>query len=72
LWRCGRPFAGRIDVDCDGSATVTPLGQLPLFIAHLKQEGLFDSWVASCPMLFASPNAPGKRDVLGAYCRLFC
>jgi hypothetical protein len=50
---------------------VTPLGQLALFIKHLKQKGLFDSWVAGCPMPFASPNAPGKRDVLGAYRRLF-
>jgi hypothetical protein len=58
-------FAGRIHVEWDGSATVTPLGQLPFFIEYLKQGGLFDSWVAGCPMHFTSPNAPSKRDVLG-------
>jgi HlyD family secretion protein len=47
------------------SATVTPLGQLPFFIEYLKQRGLFDGWVAGCPMHFTSPNAPSKRDVLG-------
>jgi hypothetical protein len=58
-------FAGRIHVEWDGSAPVTPLGQLPFFIEYLKQGGLFDGWVAGCPMHFTSPNAPSKRDVLG-------
>jgi hypothetical protein len=58
-------FAGRIHVEWDDSATVTPLGQLPFFIEYLKQGGLFEGWVASCPMHFTSPNAPSKRDVLG-------
>ena len=58
-------FAGRIHVEWDGSATVTPLGQLPFFIEYLKQGGVFDGWVAGCPMHFTSPNAPSKRDVLG-------
>src|ERR1700746_3412863 len=58
-------FAGRIHGEGDGSATVTPLGQLPFFIEYLKQAGLFDGWVAGCPMHFTSPNAPSKRDVLG-------
>ena len=44
---------------------MTPLGQLPFFIEYLKQGGLFDGWVADCPLLFTSPNAPAKRDVLG-------
>jgi hypothetical protein len=30
---------------------VTPLGQLPFFIEYLKQGGLFDGWVADCPLL---------------------
>src|SRR6516164_8087557 len=30
-------FAGRIHVEWDNSATVTPLGQLPFFIEYLKQ-----------------------------------
>jgi hypothetical protein len=58
-------FAGRVHVEWDGEATVTPLGQLPFFIEYLKQGGLFDSWVSDCPLYFTSPNAPSKRDVLG-------
>jgi len=52
-------------VEWDNSAAVTPLGQLPFFIEYLKQGGLFDGWVADCPLHYTSPNAPNKRDVLG-------
>ena len=38
-------YAGRIDVEWDPDAAVTPLGQLPFFIEFLKQAGLFDGWV---------------------------
>jgi hypothetical protein len=51
-------FAGRIHVERDGSARVTPLGQLPFFIEYLKQGGLFDGWGADCPLHYRSPNAP--------------
>ena len=44
---------------------MTPLGQLPFFIVFLKTSGLFDALVADCPLRYASPNAPKKRDVLG-------
>ncbi len=58
-------FAGRIHMEWDGGAPVTPLGQLPFFIEYLKQGGLFDGVVADCPLHYTSPNAPRKRDVLG-------
>ena len=58
-------FAGRIHVEWDSTAPVTPFGQLPFFIDYLKQAGLFDAWVANCPLSFTSPNAPKKRDLLG-------
>jgi Transposase DDE domain group 1 len=58
-------FAGRVHVEWDETARVTPLGQLPFFIEFLKQGGLFDGWVADCPLHYTSPNAPKKRDVLG-------
>src|SRR5215510_13962673 len=58
-------FAGRVHIEWDTATPVTPLGQLPFFIEYLKQGGLFDGWVADCPLLFTSPNAPRKRDVLG-------
>jgi hypothetical protein len=58
-------FAGRVHVEWATDAMVTPLGQLPFFIEYLKQGGLFDGWVADCPLHYTSPNAPNKRDVLG-------
>src|SRR6516164_2071497 len=58
-------FSGRIHVEWDSTATVTPLGQLAFFIEYLKQGSLFDGWVADCPLHYTSPNAPAKRDVLG-------
>jgi hypothetical protein len=58
-------FAGRIHVEWDATTPVTPFGQLPFFIDYLKQAGLFDAWVADCPLSLTSPNAPSKRDLLG-------
>ena len=36
-------YAGRVHVEWDVTAPVTPFGQLPFFIEYLKQGGLFDS-----------------------------
>src|SRR5246500_5544887 len=60
-------FAGRVHVEWEEGegASMTPLGQLPFFIEDLKQGGLFDGWVAGCPLSLTSPNAPSKRDILG-------
>lgn len=58
-------FAGRIHVEWDPDAAVTPMGQLPFFIEFLKVSGLFDAFVADCPLRYTSPNAPAVRDVLG-------
>src|SRR5512132_1147207 len=58
-------FGGRVHVEWDSSAAATPLGQLPFFIEFLKLGGLFDPWVADCPLTLTSPNAPAKRDILG-------
>ncbi len=58
-------YVGRIHVEWDGQAPLTPLGQLPFFIDYLKAAGLFDAWVADCPLSYKSPNAPKKRDILG-------
>src|SRR6266404_1082412 len=60
-------FAGRVHMEWEAGerAAVTPLGQLPFFIEYLKQGGLFDGWVAGCPLYLTSPNAPSKRDILG-------
>ena len=58
-------FGGRVHVEWDPTAAATPLGQLPFFIEFLKLGGLFDPWVAACPLTLTSPNAPCKRDILG-------
>lgn len=58
-------FGGRVHLEWDPSAAVTPLGQLAFFIEFLKTGGLFDPWVKDCPLHYTSSNAPTKRDVLG-------
>ena len=58
-------FGGRVHVEWDPQAAVTPLGQLPFFIEFLKLGDLFDPWVEECPLQLTSPNAPTNRDVLG-------
>jgi len=57
-------FAGRVHIEWDDDAALTPLGQLPFFIDYLKQGSLFDAFVADCPLFLLSPNAPSKRDLL--------
>ena len=58
-------FAGKIHVKWAPEATVSSLGLMPFFIEFLKTSGLFDKWVADCPLSYTSGNAPEKRDVLG-------
>jgi hypothetical protein len=58
-------FGGKVHVEWDPSAAVTPLGQLAFFIDFLKTGGLYEPWVDDCPLHYTSPNAPAKRDVLG-------
>ena len=60
-------FGGRIHVEWDPAASVTPLGQLPFFIEFLKVSGLFDAWVADCPLTYHSNNTPDKRAVLATF-----
>lgn len=60
-------FGGRVHVEWDPAAAVTPLGQLPFFIEFLKVSGLFDAWVADCPLVYQSNNAPDKRAVLATF-----
>jgi hypothetical protein len=60
-------FDGKIHVEWDPSAAVTPIGQLPFFIQYLKLGGLFKPWVSSCPLEYRSNNAPEKVNVLGSF-----
>src|SRR5277367_1029726 len=58
-------FAGSVRVEWDHAAAFTPFGQLPFFIDFLKTAGLFEAFVADCPLNYTSPNAAKTRDVLG-------
>ncbi len=58
-------FGGRVHVKWDNEAAVTPFGQLAFFIEFLKTSGVYSDWVDKCPMIFNSPNAPSKLNVLG-------
>jgi hypothetical protein len=58
-------YAGKLRIRWDDSAAVTALGQMPVFIDFLKTSGLWDGFVADCPLRYTSPNAPSQVDVLG-------
>ena len=60
-------FDGKIHIEWDPQAQVTPLGQLPFFIQFLKMGNLFKPWVHQCPLSYASNNAPQKVNVLGSF-----
>jgi hypothetical protein len=60
-------FDGKIHIEWDPQAQVTPLGQLPFFIQYLKVGHLFEPWVDDCPLNYASNNAPKKINVLGSF-----
>jgi hypothetical protein len=59
-------FAGKLHVEWDPTAAVTPIGQLPFFIEFLKLGHRFTPWVEECPLRYFSNNAPQKIDVLGS------
>ena len=58
-------WAGPVTVEWDPAAPTTAFGQLPFFIDYLKTSDLFDAFVADCPLVYVSGNAPKTRDVLG-------
>lgn len=59
-------FDGKLHIEWDPQARVTPLGQLPYFIQFLKLGGRFEPWINECPLHYKSNNAPDKIDVLGS------
>ncbi|WP_198263139.1 hypothetical protein [sulfur-oxidizing endosymbiont of Gigantopelta aegis] len=59
-------YGGKLQVEWDPDAAVTPIGQLPFFIQFLKLGGRFQPWVDDCPLHYKSNNAPKKIDVLGS------
>lgn len=59
-------FDGKLHIEWDPDARVTPIGQLPFFIQYLKVGHRFLPWVDDCPLAYESNNAPFKIDVLGS------
>jgi len=58
-------LGGRMHVRWDAGGAATPHGQLVFFAEFLAATGVFERWVADCPLSYRSGNAPDKRDVLG-------
>ena len=59
-------FDGKIHIEWEPEASVTPMGQLAFFIQFLKTGHRFKPWVNDCPLTYKSPNAPQKVDLLGS------
>jgi hypothetical protein len=66
---CGgiQTVGGRVQVCWESESAATPMGQLAYFIEFLTLTGLWSRWLESCPLTYASPNAPSKADVLGTW-----
>lgn len=58
---------GVFTVRWDEAGSATALGQLAFFAEYLQATGLFEGWLASCPLRYTSPNAPAVVDVLGTW-----
>lgn len=59
-------YNGKLHVEWDENAQVTPLGQLSFFIQYMKLGNLFEPFVEDCPLFYTSNNAPTKTDLLGS------
>lgn len=59
--------SGQLKVRWDDTAQATALGQMAFFIEFLTVTGLFDQWVADCPLNYKSPNGSTPRDILGTW-----
>ena len=58
-------FGGKIHVNWDENAPMTPHAQAVYFADFLKVTGLYESWLKETPLHLKSPNTPKKEDVIG-------
>ena len=56
---------GRVHVKWDPDAPLTPMGQSVFFAQFLETAGLFQDWVATCPIVYQSSNSPHLVNILG-------
>ena len=59
--------SGKVQVRWETTSAATPMGQLAYFIEFLGLTRLWSRWQETCPLTYASPNAPSKADVLGTW-----
>jgi hypothetical protein len=59
--------SGPLKVRWDDTAQSSALGQMAFFIEFVTVTGLFDQWVADCPLDYKSPNGSSRRDLLGTW-----
>ena len=60
-------MGGRIQVQWDETASATPFGQMTFFIEFLKLTGLYEKWIADCPLQYTGPNGSAIADILGTW-----
>ena len=60
---------GRLHIRWDSEARATPNAQLAFFAEFLSTTGIYESWIDSCPLLYAASSGgeQHKRDVLGTW-----
>ena len=51
----------------ESESAATPLGPLAYFIECLTLTGLWSRWRENSLLVYTSPNAPTKADVLGTW-----
>jgi hypothetical protein len=58
-------FGGSVEVRWAEEGGMSLNGPLTYFVEFLKVTGLWERFVASCPLSYTSPNAPTKGEILG-------
>src|SRR6187549_2262768 len=58
-------FGGPIQVRWEEDAGVSMYGPLTYFVEFLKVSGIWERFVAECPLHYTSRNAPTKNEILG-------
>ena len=56
---------GPVIVHWEEDPGITPHGSLTYFLEFLQISGIWEEFVAQCPLTYTSPNAPSKAEILG-------
>jgi hypothetical protein len=62
---CVETPGGRMHVQWEEDPGISPHGILAYFIEFLETSGIWQEFVARCPLTYTSPNAPKKAEILG-------